>query len=472
MKKMVNDYSDLKEFKLNDNSFCFNNFISTIDNNIKSLKDKISDLEEELSLSKQLIALANRELLDLPVSNKKEIAVLVSDKNFFVGEVERLNCDMNKQNKALKELISIKKQVECLLEIYKNNFNKINEIIKYHNANINTENINYSNNYLADVKMYKNNILSIIEKKKLLAKVVDTEMISVDILYNQLKDLEKIEQFYVSSNKNIELVEGHDNKESKVYISSDIDDFIFDINGDYEYIEKNNKSTSQLSLRKQIEMDGFIYDTEYSQKSKRKKIKTVKKSSNWRKIKKLLKKNIYKVLASLLVGVTMFFVPQISAGDGNYVNSKANISIVEESVATVDEVINNMDSKKEDVKEEYEQEKLIELNEIKDDNEVDLTIGDNVDVNSDIYINANDATKKENAMPSYYSSLDERSISAIAYSNGDKSDYITVTKDNKDKIKELEKLKYDVVAYCVSNDSQNIQYEGWHNIDDIKVKRY
>ena len=62
-------------------------------------------------------------------------------------------------------------------------------------------------------------------------------------------------------------------------------------------------------------------------------------------------------------------------------------------------------------------------------------------------------------------------ISAIAYSKNGSTDYVTVTKDNKNKIEELKQLKYNVVAYCVSNDSKNIEYEGWHNINDIKVKK-
>ena len=110
-----------------------------------------------------------------------------------------------------------------------------------------------------------------------------------------------------------------------------------------------------------------------------------------------------------------------------------------------------------------------EYNNIENSN--DLTIGIEVDVSNDIYVNANDATNKQNILESYYPSTDERTISAIAYSKNGSTDYVTVTKDNKNKIEELKQLKYNVVAYCVSNDSKNIEYEGWHNINDIKVKK-
>lgn len=466
MKKNINNYSYLKNFEISNLKFDFNTLLFNVDRDIKLYKSKLKFLKEELVLSKKLITLAHDELVKILDNNEKEKAVLTDDMNFFKDEIKKLNSDISKQQEILGDCLLTKKRIVDLnnsLKTYKSNVNNINELINQYNKCIETGTIYTNNNSLSEIELYKNNILSIIEKKKLLDNVIDSHMISVDILYNQLKDLEKIEKLYVNSNKNIELVEGHDNRASRVYISSDIDDFIFKMD---EQLENNKKDyNSKLVIKEEI--NDFVCNSYPSYIPARKKIKKVKKVSKWQKIKKCLSKNIQKVLACLLIGGTMIFVPQISASDGTLGNSKLSLHQSNNIISTIDEAIDSGEINTDDTTKQIAEDIHVDDNILSD-----IDIGDKVDVNSDIYINANDAIKKENAMTSYYSTDDERSISVIAYSNGDKSDYITVTKDNKDKIKELEKLKYDVVAYCVSNDSQNIEYEGWHNIEDIKVKRY
>ena len=102
----------------------------------------------------------------------------------------------------------------------------------------------------------------------------------------------------------------------------------------------------------------------------------------------------------------------------------------------------------------------------KEDNK-EITIGTKVSATNDIYINATDAYNKENSMTTYYPISDEREVSLIYYKNSE-GDTELISNDNKEKIAELKKLKYDVIAYCLDNVTQNIG-EGWYNVDDVKV---
>ena len=70
-------------------------------------------------------------------------------------------------------------------------------------------------------------------------------------------------------------------------------------------------------------------------------------------------------------------------------------------------------------------------------------------------------------MTPIYPISDEREVSLIYYMNSE-GDTELISNDNKEKIAELKKLKYDLVAYCLDNITQNIG-EGWYNVDDVKV---
>ena len=107
----------------------------------------------------------------------------------------------------------------------------------------------------------------------------------------------------------------------------------------------------------------------------------------------------------------------------------------------------------------------VEIDEKEDNKEI--TIGTKVSATNDIYINATDAYNKENSMTTYYPISDEREVSLIYYKNSE-GDTELISNDNKEKIAELKKLKYDVIAYCLDNVTQNIG-EGWYNVDDVKV---
>ena len=104
----------------------------------------------------------------------------------------------------------------------------------------------------------------------------------------------------------------------------------------------------------------------------------------------------------------------------------------------------------------------------KNEEEEKIDVGSKVSVDGDIYINADNAFNKEDGMQAIYSSSDEREVSLIYYKNT-AGDTCIVSKDNKTKIKELEKLKYEVVAYCLNNNTHNINNEGWYNVDNVKV---
>lgn len=70
-------------------------------------------------------------------------------------------------------------------------------------------------------------------------------------------------------------------------------------------------------------------------------------------------------------------------------------------------------------------------------------------------------------MTPYYPVSDEREVALIYYKNNE-GDTALISNDNKDRIEELKKLKYEVVAYCLDNVTHNVG-EGWYNKNDVKV---
>ena len=296
--------------------------------------------------------------------------------------------------------------------------------------------------------------------------------IDINALKKQYNSLSNIENYYNTNHK------GNKLKTDEDYKVTDCDDFIF-----IDSKNKSIKSRDYSSNNVVGDLDYIAYCDEISNKKRiRHKIKKIRKSSRWNKIKKSLKKNIRKVIAGLLVGVTMFGVSTIPTGfdlkNNNDLNKKISTSDsasvdnmtskVEETtfVQVTDEDLNNINKDFADEKVDDNKESVTIKKELHTQ-DTEITIGTSVSASSDIYIDAKDAYNKESGMTPYYPVSDERKVSLIYFKNSD-GDTVLISEDNKDKIDELKQLKYDVVAYCLDNVKHNAS-EGWYNKDDVKV---
>ena len=51
----------------------------------------------------------------------------------------------------------------------------------------------------------------------------------------------------------------------------------------------------------------------------------------------------------------------------------------------------------------------------------------------------------------------------------DGTQHVTITDENKDEQNLLESMGWSVESYNISNDTRNIEYEGWINNSDLEV---
>ena len=457
-------YLNVKEFSYR---ISINSDISNIyDEKIESLRSKIINIKEEIYLMEQLISLSDEEIKKS--KSKDDYNTLASDKEYFKKTLSNYRMLINAYGTALNQVFLKKNKLNELLsdiQYYNGNLDSINKTIKQYNYDIIYEEKNIEDiNKISD---FKNKLYSIV--------FYDYKDINVNIDTNKLKKeynkLLDIENYYKTDlKKNNKLKTDEDYKEV------DTNDFIF-----MSSIKDDKKALIDYDISENNDYSDFIWFNDYkSNKKKNHKITKIRKASKWGKIKKSLKKNIGKVIAGLLAGITMIGISTITAG----YDKKISDNINSKSISTIDSVnadvkvniekniIEDITSNSVDNEIEYAQPSNsfnsnidAEIDEKEDNKEI--TIGTKVSATNDIYINATDAYNKENSMTTYYPISDEREVSLIYYKNSE-GDTELISNDNKEKIAELKKLKYDVIAYCLDNVTQNIG-EGWYNVDDVKV---
>ena len=451
------------------------------DEEIKSVIDKMNGIKEEVKLYEQLVSLSDEEIKRY--KSKEDYNTLVSDKEYFVNVLTNYKNMITEFGTVLNQLNAKKYNVNKFItsiKYYNDNIDNINSIIKNYNYDIifNEKNIKDIN----IINEFKNELYNII--------YFDYSNISTNIDINILKKeynkLSDIESYYKSEHKVNNKLKTNDD-----YNLTDYDGFIF-INS-----ENNVNDYSNSNIEGNI--DYIAYCDEVScKKRKNHKIINIKKSNKWNKIKKSLKKNIGKVIAGLLVGVTMLGASTITTGfdKSNSSNKDFNTKTIStmdsanennkvvknEKSTEIDTTTNNFKDTKEPIKINIDnnletqnnnkkdcnvKEKVKEIKTDKKIQELEITIGTKVTASSKIYINANNAYNKINNMTPYYPISDEREVSLIYYKSDD-GNTVLISNSNKNRIEELKRLKYEVVAYCLDNVTHNIG-EGWYNKDDVKV---
>ena len=411
------------------------------DEKIKGISNRINSIKEDMDLYEKLISLSDVEMKN--ASDSFDYNTLVRDKEYFINVYINYKNMLISLGTVLNKLYYKKKQLNALVEninYYNNSIGSINKIIKQYNYDI-----IYNEKNIDDFS-----ILSSIKNKLYNIIYFDYSDINANVdiikLKKEYNSLSNIESYYNTEHKSNKLTVDDD------YKASDCNDYVF--------INNENKSNNYASNNVIGDLDYIAYCDELSGKKRiRRKIKTIKKSSKWNKIKNSVKKNIGKVIAGLLAGITILGVSTVTAG---FDLKNSNDDFNTKTVSTIDSVSSNEkitkieDSTIDTKKTKINSKQHINNTSVKEE----ITIGAKVSGSSNIYINATDAYNKENSMTPYYSISNEREVSLIYYKNNN-GDTVLISEDNKDKIEELKQLKYDVVAYCLD--------DGWYNKDDVKV---
>ena len=234
------------------------------------------------------------------------------------------------------------------------------------------------------------------------------------------------------------------------------------------------------------------------------KIKNIRKAFNWENIKKGIKKHWKKVVAATLVATATVSALVSCAVNKNKNNDKDTASIIQdidsdlpsksaanEFGVNADDVLNNLNNQKQDKNESSEETYQVDIDSQTKDNEEkntdidtnyqasdktynvtseNFSIGQDVSFTGEyIYQTSKDASSETNKLHPYYTNNDKRSISAIQMVSPDGTQHVTITDENKDEQNLLESMGWSVESYNISNDTRNIEYEGWINNSDLEV---
>ena len=435
-------YDNAEEFlyKINIDS----DIVSTYDEKIKSVTTKLDRIKKVLK--------SNKGFEESEVADNSNI--LISDKSVFKDNMVKCRRYIRNYGKMLR-----------FLKMKKDNLSKLIKSVNYYNENLDSINriINQYNIDIVHGKKKIDDLSMLSEYQNKISMIVNFNYSDVDIKI----DINKLKQEYAILSNIIKYYENNlkekdDEKKDKINDGY----FVFLSPNDEKYnriIDYNTNINSNSDDNSFI----FLKNDDNSKKKRIHKITKIRKASKCSKIKKALKKNLSKVLAGLMLGITMLGISTFSAGyekNNGYSSDKGVVSTIDS--VSVDDIIDKIEEAINDdnniIYEENQNSQSAK------DSVNDISIGSRVSVDSNIYSNANNAYKRENVLKSSYSNDDEREVSLIYYSNNE-GDTEVISKDNKDRIDELKNLKYEVVAYCTNNITHDVDYEGWYNVDDVKV---
>ena len=237
---------------------------------------------------------------------------------------------------------------------------------------------------------------------------------------------------------------------------------------------------------------------DYKSTKKSHKIKNIRKSFNFSRIKEKLKKNVKKIIAGVLVG-TAFITGIVSCNkkvdktsiendNSNGIVSEYNPTIPSEIKANAfenknlednfsneiksDDIVDNIEKSEPESKSESESKSDYKKSDSDytkvADGDFNYNVGDTVKFKGDyIYNTSKDAALEKNKLKPIYGSNDERHISLVNMVSKD-GQHITISANDKDKKDLLESMGWTVESYNVTNDTRNIKYEGWINSDDLE----
>ena len=269
--------------------------------------------------------------------------------------------------------------------------------------------------------------------------------------------------------------------------------------------EKRKSEVIKFDSEEEKEAFEKSQNTDYTmdEGSKTKKVGKIRKSIG--KFKDVLKKHGKKIIAGVLVAATAIGAAlaakscaydkkdDLSENKDNTKSSTDEFNSTIPSVAVAnsfgakyEDVFGSKSTKDEAVKSDDIISKISEDNlDMKQDKNYNTAndtydvnsfdIGDTVKFNGDyIYKTATDAVNDTNRYEPYYSNDDEREISAIEYVSPDGTQHMTaVTEKEQSQLESMgwKEESVNMKNNTRSNDTYDLKYEGWTNLDDVsKVK--
>ena len=210
------------------------------------------------------------------------------------------------------------------------------------------------------------------------------------------------------------------------------------------------------------------------------------------------KRMILILLVILVIAIIIFAVNKNKNNDKDTASIIQDIdsdlpskSAANEFGVNADDVLNNLNNQKQDKNESSEETYQVDIDSQTKDNEEkntdidtnyqasdktynvtseNFSIGQDVSFTGEyIYQTSKDASSETNKLHPYYTNNDKRSISAIQMVSPDGTQHVTITDENKDEQNLLESMGWSVESYNISNDTRNIEYEGWINNSDLEV---
>ena len=482
---------------------------------------------EELELRIQQLEEQQKQLEQKLDDQQKKIDSLIESNKQLTDKISELLTSMLNQGISLS---ANKKDVEKEVEAKEEQLSKIEgdlskSLDDYEYSSLDN-NSNYEGKYYEDI--YSDSHHNSSDTAVDLNVGVDKDNLDEKSVSNETKepkdqiDIDKMHNEF-GFVYNIPKDDTTNKKESKKQI--DIDKklnefgFVYNIPNDDTTNEikdslSSNKKESSKNKKKEIIIDDIPLENgavssekgivpadnniDYKSTKKSHKIKNIRKSFNFSRIKEKLKKNVKKIIAGVLVG-TAFITGIVSCNkkvdktsiendNSNGIVSEYNPTIPSEIKANAfenknlednfsneiksDDIVDNIEKSEPESKSESESKSDYKKSDSDytkvADGDFNYNVGDTVKFKGDyIYNTSKDAALEKNKLKPIYGSNDERHISLVNMVSKD-GQHITISANDKDKKDLLESMGWTVESYNVTNDTRNIKYEGWINSDDLE----
>lgn len=456
----------------------------------EKLLQRMNELEQKAKENEAIITRLEEQNHQL-YSRLTEVVNILHNNGISLNS-KQANISNDDMDKSLNEVEELNDQVD--------------EAIKGKNKNIYYEDIYSDSSLLKNKTIPSNEEVESIENPGVIdiSSEIEKKSDSLGILNSFYNN----DVFSIETEDSFEKSEG--NQESMI----DIDDL--NKNKDNDEINLDDTNNEYLgarvnlgdNLESQESTDEQKVDYEQGKGKKASKIKNIRKAFNFQKIKTGIKKHCKKIVAAILVATATVSAIVAVAVNSNKDKDEDTASIIQENDSDLpsknaanefgvntDDVLYNFNFNSplhQEQNEPSEKEThAVDIDSPTKDNEdknadIDtnyksskktynvttdnFSVGEDVKFTGDyIYQTSKDASNETNKFHPDYTNNDKRSISAIQMVSPDGTQHVTITNNNKDEQNLLESMGWTVESYNVSNDTRNIEYEGWINNGDLEV---
>ena len=425
----------------------------------KRLYDKLEGLKKE---EKNLVVSLDE---DSYLTNKEQLLKRREIISRDLVHIEKLMTESNnakfnrfKMNEDRIKLSLLDREINSLTNI-KNLFSKVKSASEIYGLNVK------NNDNILDEVTNKDNVDSKTEENIVEEK---TNEDNLNPLSYDLDSLDGLGAFYDAV-----MSEGKNNNSNVNNLSDGNDLDNFDLPG----ADEPKKETKENIQSDKTDENDKQDDLDLEPTGDITPVEDVKKCTKWDKIKNKIKGNLKKILATVLVGsATLAAIINIG---GKNVDSPKEDSIVETTFVSqnieedtkvkteeISASLNEFDITAPSTSDiyTYEESPVNEISTVNEFEKVDraFNIGDTYIASGDIYGTSYDAKNDINGLDHYYPLSDDRTVSAIQFVSPDGQQHVTVTENNKEDADILRSLGWMEESYCTSNETRDLEYEGWH----------